>query len=66
MAATLASQLASVQAAIAKIEGGSASVTIDGMSLTRADLATLYARESTLLQRITRESTGASRTVCEF
>lgn len=66
MAATLVAQLASVQAAIAKIEAGAQSVSVDGIQVARAELNTLYARESNILQKIARESTGVSRTVCEF
>jgi len=67
MAATLADQLDSVQTAIAAIEGGAQSYTINGRSFTRADLATLYAREERILTKIERDSnTGGMRTVAEF
>ena len=52
MAATLAQQLESVQAAIAAIESGAQSTAVDGQTVTRADLRTLYAREKSLLMRI--------------
>lgn len=56
--ATLAEQLASVQAAIAEIESGAQSITAeDGRSLTRASLPALYAREKSLLNRIAHENT---------
>lgn len=57
--ATTAEQLASVQAAIAAIEGGAQSYEISGRKVTRADLATLYSREEVLLTRQQRESRGS-------
>lgn len=66
MAKTLQSQLESVQTAIEKIEGGAQSVTVDGVTVTRASLQTLYARESRLLRKIEKASSGAARRVCEF
>ena len=66
MAKTLSEQLTSVQTAIEKIESGAQSVSIDGVSVTRADLRTLYAREQRLLQKIERQSSGSSRRICEF
>lgn len=56
--ATLAEQLASVQAAIAAIESGAQSVTNDGQTTNRPDLQILYTRESRLLAKIDRESRG--------
>jgi hypothetical protein len=57
--ATLAEQLASVQAAIAEIEGGAQSTSSrDGRRRDRADLATLYAREKDLMRRIGRQGGG--------
>ena len=56
--ATLAEQLASVQAAIAAIESGAQSTTNDGDSLNRPELRTLYAREERLQAKIDRESRG--------
>lgn len=65
MAATLAEQLESVQAAIAAIESGAQSTTIDGQTVNRADLKTLYIREENLLRKIDRA--GRDRiTVAEF
>lgn len=58
MAATLAEQLANVQAAIEAIETGAQSAAVDGQTLTRADLRTLYARESRLLNKIDRADRG--------
>ena len=63
--ATLAEQLASVQAAIAAIESGAQSTTCDGQTVTRADLRTLYAREERLLNKIDRGDRGRI-TVAEF
>ena len=56
--ATLAEQLASVQAAIAAIESGAQSITNDGQTLTRADLQTFYDREQSLLNKIDRADKG--------
>jgi len=63
--ATLASQLESVQAAIAAIEAGAQSATVDGQTVNRAELRTLYAREQRLLNKIDREDRGRT-TVAEF
>ena len=63
--ATLAAQLASVQAAIAAIEEGAQSATVDGQTVTRPDLQTLYAREERLLNKIDRGDRGRI-TVAEF
>ncbi len=49
---TLEEQLASVQDAIEKIESGAQEYQIGGRKLTRADLATLYAREAALKSAI--------------
>jgi len=65
MAATLAEQLESVQAAIAAIESGAQSTAVDGQTLTRADLKTLYIREENLLRKIDRADRGRT-TVAEF
>jgi len=66
MAATLAEQLASVQAMIAKIEAGAQSVTAeDGRSVTRPNLQALYDREKQLLRRVDYESTHG-KTLAEF
>lgn len=53
---TYTQQLEEVQAAIEAIEGGAQSYSIAGRSLSRADLATLYARESKLRVLATRET----------
>ena len=66
MAATLAAQLESVQAAIAAIEGGAQSYTIEGFTYMRSNLKTLYDREERLLNKIAREAAGTNRTVAEF
>lgn len=63
--ATLAAQLASVQAAIAAIEAGAQSATVDGQTVNRAELRTLYAREQRLLNKIDRGDKGRI-TVAEF
>ena len=63
--ATLAAQIASVQAAIAAIESGTQAASSEGESLTRADLSTLYAREETLLNKRDRADRGRT-TVAEF
>ena len=63
--ATLAVQLASVQAAIAAIERGAQAASSEGESLTRADLKTLYDREDMLLNKIDRADRGRT-TVAEF
>lgn len=64
--ATLAEQLASVQSAIEAIEAHGQSITEEGQSLTRADLNTLYQRESRLLRKIERESGGGRIKVAEL
>lgn len=51
-------QLERVQLAIAAIEGRAQSYSIAGRSLSRADLATLYARETRLLALIARAARG--------
>lgn len=58
MAATLAEQLANVQAAIESIETGAQSAVVDGQTVSRGDLQTLYTRESRLLNRIDRADRG--------
>ena len=47
-------QLERVQTAIAAIEGGAQEYQIDNRRLTRANLATLYAREASLMAAIAR------------
>ncbi len=55
---TYAQQLEEVQTAIASIEGGCQSYTIAGRSLTRANLADLYKRETWLRGQAAREARG--------
>lgn len=65
MAATLASQLSTVQTAIAEIEAGAQEVQCGDRRMKRADLALLYAREKRLLAQVDRS--GADwRRVAEF
>jgi hypothetical protein len=59
--ASYQSQLESVQAAIAAIEGGAQSYSIAGRSLTRGDLSTLYEREQWLRGQVTREEANGGR-----
>jgi len=56
--ATLAEQLASVQEAIKRIEEGAQSLTTTGRTTNRPDLATLYRRETNLLNRIAKGDRG--------
>lgn len=58
--ATTAEQLASVQAAIAAIEGGAQSYETQTLKVSKADLATLYNREEALLKRLQRQNSGGS------
>lgn len=51
-------QLERVQTAIAKIEGGAQSYSLEGNSFTRADLSSLYTRERELRALVARESSG--------
>ena len=65
-ATTLAQQLANVQAAIEKIETQVQSITSpDGRTTAFARLETLYKRETSILNRISRSS-GDDRRVCEM
>lgn len=54
-------QLESVQAAIAAIEGGAQSYSIAGRSMSRGDLKTLYEREERLRALVERESSSNGR-----
>ena len=54
-------QLENVQAAISALETGAQSYRIGDVSVTKASLSTLYAREKTLLVRYRREQKGKSR-----
>lgn len=47
-------QLESVRAAIAAIEGGAQEYTVDNRKLVRADLSSLYNRESSLETKLAR------------
>jgi len=58
MAKTYAEQLEAVQSAIEAIESGSQSQSVQGRSIARADLATLYAREKYLRTMVQRETDG--------
>jgi hypothetical protein len=60
---TYTEQLEEVQAAITAIEGGSQSYTINGRSLERGDLDTLYKREAYLRTQVSRESAGGGARV---
>lgn len=53
--ATTTARLEAVQAAIAAVESGQ-SFTIDGVTFTRANLATLYAQEKYLEGKLAKES----------
>lgn len=66
MAKTLSSQLDTVQTAIERIESGAQSVLVDGVTITRANLKTLYDREAHLLRKIERGTSGSARRVAEF
>ena len=55
---TYAEQLESVQNAIASIEAGAQSLTISGKAYTKADLKTLYDRESWLRRMAGKEARG--------
>lgn len=63
--ATLAEQLASVQAAISAIEAGAQSYTIAGRSYNRANIEALYRREERLMAKTNRAEKG-DRRVAEF
>ena len=55
---TLETQLARVQEAIAAIEEGAQEYQIANRRLTKANLATLYARENSLMAAIARRDGG--------
>jgi len=61
---TTTEQLERVQTAIAKIEGGAQSYTVQGadggVTYSRADLDTLYKREQWLLAQLNRETASSS------
>lgn len=54
-------QLERVQAAIGAIEGGSQSYSVAGRTFTKADLKTLYERETLLRAKAAREANGGIR-----
>jgi hypothetical protein len=58
MSKTYEEQLDSVQEAIALIESGSQSQSLGNRVYTRADLATLYARETWLRRQVEKEENG--------
>ncbi len=67
MADTLAQKLTRVQTAIAKIENGAQSISVEGRTYTRANLQTLYDRETQLETKIAREAgTSTRRTISEI
>ncbi len=55
---TYTEQLEAVQTAIAKIEAGAQSYSVEGNAFTRADLATLYKRETEIRALVAREGRG--------
>ena len=55
---TLETQLEQVRAAIAEIEGGAQEYSIANRRITKANLATLYARENALKAEIARRDGG--------
>lgn len=56
MAESYSTQLDRVQTAIAAVESGAQAYDVAGRSLTRADLSTLYKRETYLRGRVAREA----------
>lgn len=58
---TYSEQLEEVQTAITKIVTLGQSYTIEGRTLTRADLRTLYDREKVLMPLAAREASGGAR-----
>ena len=55
---TLETQLGQVRAAIAEIEGGAQEYSIANRRITKANLATLYARENAIKAEIARRDGG--------
>jgi hypothetical protein len=55
-------QLTEIQTAISQIITGAQEVWYNGQRVRKADLAILEKRESTLLRRVRRRSTGGIRT----
>lgn len=62
---TYEEQLERVQGAIRAIESGEQSYSVGGMSLTRADLKTLYDREAYLMGKVGEERYG-TRTLARW
>lgn len=62
MARTTQEQLDAVDLAIAAIEGGAQSYSIDNRSFTRADLAALYAERRRLTALLAGSTAGGMRT----
>jgi len=60
---TLAQQLLSVQLAILAIESGAQAVSVQGRTITNADLRTLYDREERLHNSVARGRSGTRRVV---
>jgi hypothetical protein len=58
MAESYSTQLARVQSAIAAIENGAQSYSVQGRSFSKADLNTLYNREAKLIPLAAREARG--------
>jgi hypothetical protein len=65
MAQTPAQRLAAIEAAIAKIEGGSQSLSIGNRAKTYADYGQLVQARDSILAQISRAD-GNDRRVCEF
>lgn len=58
---TYTEQLESVQAAISAIEAGEQAFSLNGRTVSRADLKTLYQREQWLRKMADRETRGGVR-----
>lgn len=56
--ATYAEKLASLEAAIAKVEGGGQDVTFEGRRITYGDLAAMYRERARLETLVAREARG--------
>lgn len=65
MAQTLAAEQAEIETAITAILTGGQSITINGRTITRANLSELYKRREFIAREIDRASTRG-RTVAEF
>ena len=62
---SLEKQYESLCSAIAAIENGAQSYNVDGQSVTKANLATLYNRQKTLESQI-RQAQGENLCIVEF